>query len=61
DPDDLAKALGRLVDDEAVALAGATARTRYEERYSEARDLEGLESMYQRVVRTISEPPPSRR
>lgn len=54
DPDDLAKGLARLEDEEAVAQAGSVARAQYEAHYSEAQGLANLLAMYKRVVRTIS-------
>ncbi|NNC91393.1 MAG: glycosyltransferase [Acidimicrobiia bacterium] len=55
-PDDLAKGLALVADDEEVARVGADARALYESRYSEAQGLADLESVYERVVRTISGP-----
>jgi glycosyltransferase involved in cell wall biosynthesis len=60
DPDDLAKGLSRLSDKEAVAETGATARALYQARFSAAQGLVDLESIYERVVRTISGTQPSR-
>jgi len=61
DPDDLAKGLALINDDEEVARVGAAARALYEARYSEAQGLADLESVYERVVRAISGPPAPRR
>jgi glycosyltransferase involved in cell wall biosynthesis len=60
DPDDLAKGLALINDDEEVARAGAKARSLYEAHYSEAQGLADLESVYRRVVRPTSGPLPSR-
>lgn len=60
-PDDLAKGLALINDDEEVARVGAAARDLYERRYSEVHGLAGLESAYERVARTISGPPAPRR
>jgi glycosyltransferase involved in cell wall biosynthesis len=57
DPNDLATRLALINDDEAVTRTGAAARALYEGRYSEVQGLADLESVYQRVVRTISGPP----
>ena len=57
DVGDLAKGLAHLEDDLHVAEASTAARRRYLGRYSEAEGLAALESVYERVVRTISGPP----
>ncbi len=56
DPDDLAKGLARIDDDEELARIGTQARTLFEQRYSESQGLADLEAAYERVVRTISGP-----
>ncbi len=61
DPDDLAKGLARINDDEEVARVGAAARTLFEQRYSESQGLADLEATYERVVRPISGPQLPRR
>jgi glycosyltransferase involved in cell wall biosynthesis len=56
DVGDLAKGLAHLEDDLHVAEASTAARDLYLDRYSEAEGLAALESVYERVVRTISGP-----
>ena len=57
----LAKGIKRMEDRDAVTEASAAARALYEDRYSETRGLADLEAVYERVARTISGPPISRR
>jgi glycosyltransferase involved in cell wall biosynthesis len=57
----LATRLRQLTDDAAIIAAGAAARALYERKYSAATGLTDLETVYERVVRTISADPGLRR